>query len=347
VPKQSIVGRDGELGRIWRMVPDVAAGRGGVVWVAGEPGIGKSALVDVGVGGAEACGVRVFRGVADQLTQSFALRLMADCLGVDRGSADQYRLEIADLLAGRVGEVDAVRAASERMVALVERECARSPVLVVGDDLQWADEASLVVWRRLVELIDQMPLLLVGVSRPVPQRAAVDRVRQAAAKARDAVVVDLRPLGGGDVSAMVEALLSAAPGPHLQESLTQAGGNPLYVREMVDALVGAGLVRVRDGVAHVAGSAMPDLSSLNAAIGRRLGFLSIETRLVLRASAVLGGRFTVDDLAVVSGQRTGVPGDPPTPARPLLGHNAGRRLLPSFRLLPVPRKRWVGRCSLR
>jgi DNA-binding CsgD family transcriptional regulator len=84
--------------------------------------------------------------------------------------------------------------------------------------------------------------------------------------------------------------------------LTQAGGNPLYVREMVDALVGAGLVRVRDGVAHVAGSAMPDLSSLNAAIGRRLGFLSIETRLVLRASAVLGGRFTVEDLAVVSGQ---------------------------------------------
>jgi DNA-binding CsgD family transcriptional regulator len=302
VPGESIVGRDVEVRQIWQSVSDVAAGRGGAVWVAGEPGIGKSTLVNVGVRGAEAYGVRVLRGVADELTQSFALRLMADCLGIDRSPVDRFRLEISDLLAGRIGEVNAVRAASERMVALVERECARSPVVLVGDDLQWADEASLDVWHRLAEVAGQAPLLLVGACRPVPQRVVVDRVRQAVAKAPDAVVVELGPLGSVDVSAMAEALLSVAPGPDLQKSLNQAGGNPLYVREMVDALVGAGLVRVVGGVADVAGSAMPDLSSLNAAIGRRLGFLSVDARLVLRAGTVLGGRFTVDDLAVVSDQ---------------------------------------------
>ena len=158
-----------------RSVSEVAAGRGGVVWVGGEPGIGKSTLVEVGLGGAAAGGVRVFRGAADELTQSFPLRMMADCLGVDREAADGFRLEIADLLAGRAGGVDPVRAASERMVALVQRECATSPVVVVGDDLQWADEASLAVWQRLAEMAGQTPLLVVGVCRPVPQRDVVDR----------------------------------------------------------------------------------------------------------------------------------------------------------------------------
>jgi len=91
------VGRGGEVDRLRGLVAEVAAGVGGVVWVVGEPGIGKSALVDVGVGGAAALGVRVFAGGADELTQGFALRLVADCLGVGRGVVDGFRLEISDL----------------------------------------------------------------------------------------------------------------------------------------------------------------------------------------------------------------------------------------------------------
>src|SRR5258705_465467 len=79
----------------------------------------------------------------------------------------------------------------EWMVGLVQREGASSLVVVVGDDLQWADEASLGGWRRLAEVAGQAPLLLVGVSRPVPRRVVVDRVREAVARVRDAVVVEL------------------------------------------------------------------------------------------------------------------------------------------------------------
>ena len=296
------VGRGGEVDRLRGLVAEVAAGVGGVVWVVGEPGIGKSALVDVGVGGAAGLGVRVFAGAADELTQSFALRLVADCLGVGRGVVDGFRLEISDLLAGRAGVVDSVRAAGERLVGLVQRECADSPVVVVGDDLQWADEASLGVWSRLAEVAGQVPLLLVGVCRPVPRRVEVDRVREVVASRAGAVVVELGPLGGDEVAGMVAGLLSAPPGPGLRAGLERAGGNPLYVRELVDALVAEGSVRVVGGVAEVAGPVGPQVGSLGAAIGRRLGFLSGGVRSVLEAGAVLGGRFTVGDLAVVSGR---------------------------------------------
>jgi len=303
----SMVGRDGELARLRGSVSEVASGRGGVVWVGGEPGIGKSTLVEVGLDGAAAGGVRVFRGAADELTQSFPLRFMADCLGVDQEVVDGFRLEITELLAGRMGGVDAVRAAGERMVALVQRECATSPVVVVGDDLQWADDASLGVWQRLAEIAGQTPLLVVGVCRPVPQRDVLDRLRQVVAQVKDAVLVELGPLDGDAVAAMVDGLRSAVPGPGLRDWLGRAGGNPLYVREMLDAVVADGLVRVAGGVAELAGpvgTVGAELSSMSAAIGRRLGFLSGPARSVLRAGTVLGGRFTVEELAMVSDQPT-------------------------------------------
>ena len=298
------VGREVVVDRLRGLVNALADGHGGLGWVVGEPGIGKSTLVDVVVNPETVGWARVLRAAADEFSQAFALRLMADCLDIRRNADDGFRLEIADLLAGRATGVDAVRAASERMVALVQRECAHSPVVVVGDDLQWADEASLEVWHRLVQMTPQLPLLLITVCRPVPERLAVDRVRQEVDQVRGAVVIELGPLGDGAVAAMAEGILSAVPGPNLRGELARAGGNPLYVREMLDALVKTGQVRFASGVAEVVTPAGPELSSLSAAIGLRLGFLSAAARSALGAGAVLGGRFTADDLAVASGHST-------------------------------------------
>ena len=72
-------------------------------------------------------------------------------------------------------------------------------------------------------------------------------MREVVAGRPGAVVVELGPLGGDEVAAMVAGLLSVPPGPVLLAGLARAGGNPLYVREMVDALVVDGLVRVAGG----------------------------------------------------------------------------------------------------
>jgi hypothetical protein len=94
------VARGTSVGVLRELVTGVAAGRGGVVWVEGEPGIGKSALVEAGLAGAAALGCAVFAGVADELRARFPLGVMLDCLKVDARSSEGEWGEIAGLLRG-------------------------------------------------------------------------------------------------------------------------------------------------------------------------------------------------------------------------------------------------------
>ena len=296
---RGLTGREVELGRWAEAASELVVGRGTVVWIEGEPGIGKSALVDTAlsaVGGT----ARIFRAAGDELTQILPLRLMADCLGVGGADEDEFRREIVDLLAGRGGVVDAILAAAERLLALVDRECARSPVVLVGDDLQWADEASIAVWHRLADAVGQLPLLLVGVCRPVPLRPEVERLRSAVSDRDGALSLTLGPLNQEQVALVAGRRLSARPGPTLLGELARAAGNPLYVHEMVDVLVREGALRTENGVAELVGPPSP--LSLGAAIVRRLGFLSPRTRSMLQAASVLDARFGMDQLALVSGR---------------------------------------------
>src|ERR1039458_9678837 len=82
---------------------------------------------------------------------------------------------------------------------VVDRLCAVSPMVVVVEDLQWADEASLMVWRRLGLAVGQLPLLVVGSLRQMPTREEVARLARGVA-ASGGVVVELGPLAGAERS---------------------------------------------------------------------------------------------------------------------------------------------------
>jgi len=315
------VGRAEELMRLKGLLAGVAAGVGGAVLVEGEQGIGKTALLRHALGGAGAAGCALAWGAADELGQRFPLWLMTECLGAGgllaaggggrpggdgRGAGQGAEQALTPgplaVLAGPVPPGDPVAAGVERLLARVDRWCAVSPVVLVAEDLQWADEASLLVWERLARVVGQVPLLLAGSLRPGPLGDELDRLRREFLS-RSGTVISLAPLAPRELWERAGRLVGGRVGGRLAGVVRRAGGNPLYARELVDALARDGRVRVEAGVAELVGpyraGAPP---SLAAAIGRRLSALPQEMTGVLRWAAVLGQEFTVTDLAVVTGR---------------------------------------------
>src|ERR1700761_4566224 len=124
------VGRVRELGVLRAAAEDLRGGAGSVVWVEGEPGIGKSALVAEALA-AHAPGTGISWAMADQLTERLPLRVMLDCLQVRPGSPDPRRAHAAGLLRGRplslLAAGDASAMGVEILTALVDELCAAAP----------------------------------------------------------------------------------------------------------------------------------------------------------------------------------------------------------------------------
>src|SRR3984957_17997322 len=295
------IDRSQELATLRDGVEALRHGVGTAVWVEGEPGIGKSSLVVEALAGASELGWDIGCGIAAQLTERLPLSVIQDCLQVRLSSPDPRRAHAAGLLRsqrlGLFADGDAAVNGVEVLIALADELCAAAPTVMVIDDLQWADDASLLVWHKLAASIDQLRLLLIATCRPTPRRPEVQQVRAAAAH-RGGVMVSLGPLPETDVAALVTSMLGAPPSDGLRQLTAQAAGNPLYLRELVDALVRE---RALQGspVAEVFAIQEQLPASLAGVLNDRLSSVSAQTAQILRAAALLGAKFTVTDLAVL------------------------------------------------
>jgi DNA-binding CsgD family transcriptional regulator/tetratricopeptide (TPR) repeat protein len=292
------VGRAGERAALREPVAALAAGRGGVAWIEGEPGIGKSTLIATALADARARGCRVYRAVGDALGQRLPLHPLTEALGRELAGDVAALLDAGDAR-GQVDESGAVPAAVERLLTVVDRLCAAAPVVLAFDDLQWADEASILAWHRLSLAVDQIPLLLLSACRPVPVRPAVAGLRRSVVD-HGGLVLALGPLGDAEVTRLLGQLAGGTPGPRLRRTVARAGGNPLYTRELVDALRREGRIQVESGRAELVGTGSGAPSALAAAIRDRLNFLSRDATAVLRVAALLGPNFSVFDLATAT-----------------------------------------------
>jgi DNA-binding CsgD family transcriptional regulator len=298
------VGRKPELDILEAAVDALRRGEGAVVWVEGEPGIGKSSLVAEALAATTDAEWDVGWGIADKLTERLPLRVMLDCLQVRPGSPDPRRAQAAEMLRGRrlglFADGDESAIGVEVLVALADELCKAGPAIMVVDDLHWADEASLVVWHQLAASTDQLPLLLVATCRLTPRRPEMQQVRAAVAR-RGGQVIRLGPLAETDVAALVTRMTGSPPGDALRKLTAQAAGNPLYVRELVDALTRERALQISptDPAAEVwvAQEQLP--ASLAAVLSDRLSSVSAEIEQVLRTATLLGGKFAVTDLTVL------------------------------------------------
>jgi len=296
-----LVGRNHELSRLIRCAAEAIAGHGQAVLIEGEPGIGKSALVRSACAEAAELGCQIFWGAGDELGQALPLLPILDGLGVREPSDNPRQETIVALLRGEVasgrGE-DVPTALAEQLLALVDELCATVPTVLVVDDLQWADEATVTLWERLSRSTRHLPLLLIGMMRPVPQREDLLALRHTADLGARFQLGGLRD---GSVTELVGTLAGGKPDDDLMHLADGAAGNPLYLTELVDALARSSGLSISDaGTAELTSGHAP--KSLSAAIADRLGFVPGWVREVLRAAALLGVEFAVPDLATVLGR---------------------------------------------
>jgi DNA-binding CsgD family transcriptional regulator len=295
------VGRQLELAAFRAATDALGRGEGSVVWVEGEPGIGKSSLVAEGLAAAGDQGWDIGWGAAGQLRERLPLRVMLDGLQVRPNSPDPRRAQASELLRSRqqglFTDGDASDTAIEVLVTLVDELCATAPTVIVIDDLQWADTESLIVWDQLAASVDQLPLLLIATCQPHPRRPEAQQLRAAVIR-RGGEMITLGPMAEQDVAALVTAMVGSPPGDALRQLTGQASGNPLYLRELVDALVRERALEIGTA-AEVAVAEEEIPASLAAVLSDRLSFVSAKTAEMLRTAVLFGGTFAVTDLAVL------------------------------------------------
>lgn len=295
-------GRRQELQRLLPLLAEARAGRGGAAWIVGEPGIGKSHLLGVLAETAREQGFAVRSGAARALESHLPFGVLVDALEIS-ARATGPAAEAAELLQG--GHASGVAGSVEFAVGELLNECLReiaeeAPLLVLLDDLQWADRASLQFLDRLLLAVRSLPLVLVCAAR-ADHSDELTRVRTASV-VDGAVDLPLERLHDGAAQRVAAAVLEAggvAADDRLAELVSRCGGNPLLVTTLLRALMGRGEAAL-GGELWVDDAASTAL--LRPAVLGWVGQLPSETRETLVLASVLGREFALADLALLTGR---------------------------------------------
>jgi tetratricopeptide (TPR) repeat protein/class 3 adenylate cyclase len=315
----AFTGRDQDLANLVSAYEEARAGRGRLVTITGEAGLGKSRLLLEFRRSVDAVSTTVLVGRCSAYGQATTYLPWLDVLwqllkfeAVARGGATDTdvveRVQVIDpalerfvplylhllsiptdryRLANPVREEQRQTAFQEAIVALLVAAAAVRPCVVLLEDWHWADPASQAVLNEAVALVSTQPLLIVATSRAgfsFPTH-------------RDAYLpMALRPLDTLSTATVVKAVLAVdeVPGELIARLHERTGGNPFFLEEIAHSLREAGTITTEGRQARLEGSlAALDLpATVQAVIRTRLDRLDLSARQVLRAASVVGRDFT-------------------------------------------------------
>jgi len=325
----NLVGRDNEIATLQKALDRVAKGTGQIVAAVGEPGIGKSRFYHEFVHSPRTqdalvleCNAVSFRtsnpwapiidllrgyfeieddddvsDVIDKVTTRLAtldetlkpaVAALCSLLGVDSGDKDWNALESYQ----RRGRTQ------QAIKGLLLRESVNRSVVLVIEDLHWADEATLQLIETLLESLASNRLLILVNYRPEFEHSWGNR----------SVYTQIRvePLDSDEADDLLDLLLGDDPSlVRLKRMIAeQAEGNALFLEEMVQSLVEAGRLVGRRGAFRSEGDTellgLP--TTIQALIAARIDRLELAEKKLLFAAAVIGFEFSQPLLLAVSGQ---------------------------------------------
>lgn len=331
VYRRTFVGRERELKQAQALFDAVLSGQGGLLMIVGEAGIGKTAVCEQLATYAAVRGGRTLVGHCYEegshslpylpfieAMRSYVISREPDDLRRDLGSG---AAEVARIVSD-VSQVISIAPASQSTGIDPEQERWRllqavgsflrnaslvQPLLIVLEDLHWADRGTLDLLVHLARNLQGMRLLLVGTYRDIeverahPLSSALAELRRVKSFER----IQLRGLSAEEVQRMLGAIANQEIVWSFAEAVhRQTEGNPLFVQEVVRYLADEGLIKREGGRWRPTSSTPLEMSipeGLRDVIGKRLSRLSAECNRVLSIASVIGREFAVQTLQAMAG----------------------------------------------
>jgi hypothetical protein len=322
----TIIGRSAELATLNEARRKAAGGGGRIVAVVGDAGIGKSRLTHHFAGALSDAGWMVLcADSAPHETGAFLpiRRLLRGWLGVPETEEDPAAvasrlramvepldpgllpaipalswlldLDVEDPSWGRMGASQRRRSIIDSFLALLTAQARRGPVVIVVDDLHWADEDSIAVIDGLVRILPSAAILLLVTYRP--------GFRDAWTGHSCYTLCHLDPLADEHADVLLTRLLGSGEdlAPVMRCLIRQAEGNPLFLEKMARALTESGRLTGQPGAYRAVGE-VGDLglpATVQDVIAARIDLLDVREKQVLQNAAVLGRTVPADLLMAV------------------------------------------------
>ncbi|GAB3121321.1 hypothetical protein GCM10027160_38410 [Streptomyces calidiresistens] len=310
-----IVGRDHHLARLEQSLVNARNQRGGVVFLTGEAGIGKSRLAAEAVGMAFDSGMRVLRGRSSTTGPTIPFRPLTEALmslfrggePMDDLALGPYRPVLGQLIpewGHEVREAGSMVVLGEAVLRLLIATGRERGQLLLLEDLHDADPETLAVVEYLVDNLDFSPAVLLATIRTEPCDAL--DMALAAQQRGTGSLLELLPLRRDEVREMMAAHLGTDPKGVPEAALDRlwddSAGSPFIIEELLQGMISGGaLVRGEDGW-RVVGDPRSDVTStLARGILRRIDRLGPQGLTLLSAAAVFGRRFPLSVLQHMTG----------------------------------------------
>ena len=314
------IGRDADLKRLTQQLDEALVGRGSLILIGGEPGIGKTHLASALLDAARSRGAFAVTGhcyemegsppylpfieMLEHSARSVPLDTFRYALGDDAPEVVKLMPELRRMFPDIPPPLELPPEQQRRFLfngyrGFVERSTRLTPMVALFEDLQWADEPTLLLLQHLAQTVAGMAMLMIGTYRDVDLEVGrpCARMLESLLRQKLGTRILLRRLPVAGVEEMLTALGAQQPPPSLTRVVFEGTeGNPFFVEEVFRHLAEEGKLFDENGAFRpgLRGDQLQVPEGVRLVLGRRLERLSEDARRILTTAALIGRVFSLE-----------------------------------------------------